>query len=171
VATVLTVLDIMYSIFEDQKTSKVVGKFAYSLLPTQIASRPHAMAVDANGIGVYSLSARKAGAFKLLAETLSTRGLKEVIKDYPEYPAMRLSVLNDPQVRRSRPALYQAMSVASTAKMFRFSFPQLKEWPQLVDLAQDAVLAAINGQKTPEQALGEAQTQMVEIFKGAGYIK
>ncbi|MDR7417685.1 MAG: extracellular solute-binding protein [Armatimonadota bacterium] len=171
VSTVLTVLDIMYSIFEDQKTSKVVGKFAYALLPTQMASRPHAMAVDANGIGIYSLSPRKAAAFRLLSETLSTRGLKEVIKEYPEYPAMRLSILNDPQVRGAKPALYQAMSLASTAKMYRFSFPQLPEWPQLVDLAQDAVLAAVNGQKTPEQALADAQAQMVEIFKRAGHIK
>jgi multiple sugar transport system substrate-binding protein len=171
VATVLTVLDIMYSIFEDAKTSKVAGKFAYSLLPTQMTSRPHAMAVDANGIGIYSLSARKAQAFRLLSETLSTRGLKEVIKDYPEYPAMRLSVLNDPAVRRSKPALYDAMNLASTATVHRFSFPQLPEWPQLVDLAQDAVLAAVNGQKSPEQALNDAQAQMVDIFRRAGHIK
>jgi multiple sugar transport system substrate-binding protein len=171
VATIIHFLDLQYSTFEDAKASKVVGKFAYTLLPTQLASRPHAMAVDANGIGIYGLSQNKAAAFRLLSQTLSTRGLKEVVKVYPEYPAMRASVLTDPAVVNNRPALYQAMGMVVREKIYMFSPPELKEWSQLVDIACDSIIEAASGQKTAEQSLKDGQARMVDVFKRAGYMK
>ncbi len=171
-ATAVHWLDLMYSGFEDPKASKVVGKFAYTLLPTQIPSRPHAMGADANGIGIYALSQHKTEAFKLLAETLSTKGVKDfVLKNYPEFPSMRVSVLNDPGVIKTRSGLYQAMLMVTREKSYLFSFPEIKEWAQLVDIACDSILEASTGQKTVEQALKDGQKRMVDIFKRAGYIK
>jgi multiple sugar transport system substrate-binding protein len=171
VATIVHFLDLQYETFEDPKGSKVVGKFAYTLMPTQVAARPHAMAVDANGIGIYGLSQHKAEAFKLLSETLSAKGLKEVVKVYPEYPAMRTSVLTDPEVMKGRPALYDAMALTTREKVYLVSLPDLKEWSQLVDIACDSVIEAASGQKPAEQSLKDGQDRMVEVFKRAGYIK
>jgi ABC-type glycerol-3-phosphate transport system substrate-binding protein len=171
-ATIVHFLDLMYSAFEDPKSSKVVGKFGYALLPTQIPSRPHAMAADANGIGIYALSQHKTEAFKLLAETLSARGIKTaVLKNYPEFPSMRVSVLNDPEVIKTRPALYQAMLQTTREKVYLFSLPEIKEWAQLVDVACDSILEAATGQKSTDQALKDGQARMVDIFTQAGYIK
>jgi ABC-type glycerol-3-phosphate transport system substrate-binding protein len=140
-------------------------------MPTQIPARPHAVAVDANGIGIYGLSQHKAEALKLLSETLSTKGLKEVVKVYPEYPAMRTSILTDPEVVKGRPALYDAMAMTTREKVHLVSLPELKEWPQLVDIACDSVIEAASGQKPAEQSLKDGQDRMVEVFKRAGYIK
>jgi multiple sugar transport system substrate-binding protein len=171
-ATIVHFLDLMYSSFEDPKASKVVGKFGYVLLPTQVASRPHATAADANGIGVYALSEHKAEAFKLLANTLSADGIKAaVLKYYPEFPSMRRSILNDPQVIRTRPALYRAMGLITSEKVYLFALPEIREWAQLVDVASDSILEAATGQKSVEQAASEGQNRMVDIFKRAGYIK
>jgi multiple sugar transport system substrate-binding protein len=171
-ATIVHFLDLMYSAFEDPKSSKVVGKFGYALLPTQVPTRPHAMVADANGIGIYALSQHKAEAFKLLAETLSARGIKTaVLKNYPEFPSMRVSVLNDPEVIKSRPGLYQAMLQTTREKVYLFSLPEIKEWAQLVDVACDSILEAATGQKSTDQALKDGQAHMVEIFTQAGYIK
>jgi ABC-type glycerol-3-phosphate transport system substrate-binding protein len=171
-ATVVHFLDLMYSGFEDPKASKVVGKFRYTLLPTQIPSRPHAMAADANGIGIYALSEHKAEAFKLLSETLSAKGIKAaVLKAYPEFPSMRVSVLNDPEVIKTRPGLYQGMLLVAREKVYLFSLPEIKEWAQLVDVACDSILEAATGQKPVAEALKSGQARMVDIFKRAGYIK
>ena len=171
VATIVHFLDLQYSTFEDPKASKVVGKFAYTLLPTQLPARPHALVVDANGIGIYGLSQHKAEAYRILSETLSTKGLKEVVKNYPEYPAMRMSTLTDPEVVKGRPALYDAMALAAREKVYLVSLPELKEWAQLVDIACDSVIEAATGQKGVDQALKDGQGRMVDVFKRAGYIK
>ena len=171
VATIVHFLDLQYSTFEDPKASKVVGKFAYTLLPTQLPARPHALVVDANGIGIYGLSQHKAEAYRILSETLSTKGLKEVVKNYPEYPAMRMSTLTDPEVVKGRPALYDAMALAAREKVYLVSLPELKEWAQLVDIACDSVIEAATGQKGIDQALKDGQGRMVDVFKRAGYIK
>jgi multiple sugar transport system substrate-binding protein len=171
-ATIIHFLDLMYSSFEDPKASKVVGKFGYTLLPTQIQSRPHATVADANGIGVYALSEHKADAFKLLANTLSAQGIKTaVLKHYPEFPSMRTSVLTDPSVIQTRPGLYQAMGLMTREKVYLFALPEIKEWAQLVDVASDSILEAATNQKSVDQALNDGQERMVDIFKRAGYIK
>jgi multiple sugar transport system substrate-binding protein len=171
VATIVHFLDLQYSTFEDPKGSRVAGQFAYAPMPTQLPARPHAIVVDANGIGVYGLSANKAAAYRILSETLSTKGSMEVVKTYPEYPSMRLSVLRNSEVSKERPALFEAMATAAQQKTFMVSPPELKEWSQLVDIACDSVIEAATGQKPVEAALKDGQGRMVEVFKRAGYIK
>lgn len=172
VAMIIHPLDLMYAVFENPRSSRVVGQFQYALLPTQVLSRPHAALVQANGIGVYGLSEHKADAFKLLAATLSSKGIKdEVMKVFPEFPSMRRSVLRDPEVVRARPWLYQAISMFAREKVYTVGFPPLKEWPQIVDIASDSIIAAATGQGTVEQVLKDGQAAMVAIFRQGGYIK
>src|SRR6058998_147731 len=82
-ALTMDALDNILSVAEVPNLSKIVGKVGYTLLPSQVASRPHAHVADANGPGIYALSQHENEAFRLLARVLSTEGTKELMKEYP----------------------------------------------------------------------------------------
>jgi len=170
-AMAIDALDNMLSVLPDPKVSKVAGKVAYALLPTQIPSRSHAHVADANGAGIYGLSAHKEEAFKLLAKVLSAEGTKEIMKEYPALVPMRASVINDPEVKKSYPEVFEAMSLVIKGKPYTVFTPPLKEWIQAQDLVEAGMSAAMAGQKSAEDAMKEAQAKLVELFKRAGYIK
>ncbi|HZS31760.1 MAG TPA: extracellular solute-binding protein [Methylomirabilota bacterium] len=164
-------LDNMLSVLPVAKVSKVVGKVAYALLPTQVESRPHAHVADANGPGIYALSTHKEEAFKLLARVLSTDGTKQLMREYPALVPMRTSVVEDPEVRKNFPQVFEAMSLVIKGKPYTVFVPPLKEWIQAQDIVEAGLSAAMAGQKSPEDAMNEAQAKVVELFKRAGYIK
>jgi multiple sugar transport system substrate-binding protein len=170
-AMAMDALDNMLSLLPDPKLSKVVGKMAYTLLPTQIPSRPHAHVADANGAGIYALSAHKEETFKLLAKVLSTEGTKELMKEYPALVPMRTSVINDPEVKKSYPEVFEAMNLVIKGKPYTTFVPPLKEWLQAQDIVESGMSAAMAGQKSAEDAMNEAQEKLVELFKRAGYLK
>ncbi|PYM66673.1 MAG: hypothetical protein DMD79_02310 [Candidatus Rokuibacteriota bacterium] len=170
-ALTMDALDNPLSIVEDRKISKIVGKVKYALLPTQVTSRPHAHVADANGPGIYALSTHKDETFKLLAKTLSTEGTKEIMKEYPALVPMRASVIEDPQVRKDYPLVVEAMSLVIKGKPWTVFVPPLKEWIQAQEIVESALSAALAGQKSPEDAMNEAQGKVVDLFKRAGYIK
>ena len=164
-------LDNMLSVLPVEKVSKVVGKVSYALLPTQIDSRPHAHVADANGPGIYALSTHKEEAFKLLAKVLSTEGTKELMKEYPALVPMRASVVEDPEIRKNFPQVFEAMNLVIKGKPYTTFVPPLKEWIQAQDIVEAGLSAAMAGQKSAEDAMNEAQGKVVELFKRAGYIK
>lgn len=170
-ALTMDALDNPLSLVEDPKISKIVGKVKYALLPTQVASRPHAHVADANGPGIYALSTHKDATFKLLAKTLSTEGTKELMKEYPALVPMRASVIEDPQIAKDYPLVVSAMSIVIKGKPWTVFIPPLKEWIQAQEMVETALSAAIAGQKTPEAAMNEAQGKVVELFKRSNYIK
>lgn len=164
-------LDNMLSVLPVPKVSKIVGKVGYALLPTQVESRPHAHVADANGPGIYALSTHKEEAFKLLARVLSTEGTKEIMKEYPALVPMRASVVEDPEVRKNFPQVFEAMNLVIKGKPYTTFVPPLKEWIQAQDIVEAGMSAAMAGQKSAEEAMNEAQGKVVELFKRAGYIK
>jgi multiple sugar transport system substrate-binding protein len=170
-AMAIDALDNMLSVLPDPKLSKVVDKMAYALLPTQIPSRPHAHVADANGAGIYALSAHKDETFKLLAKVLSTEGTKELMKEYPALVPMRSSVINDPEVKKAYPDVFEAMNLVIKGKPYTTFVPPLKEWIQAQDIVESGMSAAMAGQKSAEDAMNEAQAKLVELFKRARYIK
>jgi multiple sugar transport system substrate-binding protein len=170
-ALTMDALDNPLSIVEDRKISKIVGKVKYALLPTQVASRPHAHVADANGPGIYALSTHKEETFKLLAKTLSTEGTKEIMKEYPALVPMRQSVIEDPQIRKDYPLVVEAMGLVIKGKPWTVFVPPLKEWIQAQEIVESAMSAVLAGQKSPEDAMNEAQGKVVELFKRAGYVK
>ena len=170
-ALTMDALDNILSVAEVPSLSKVVGRVVYTLLPSQVASRPHAHVADANGPGIYALSQHENEAFRLLARVLSTEGTKELMKEYPALVPMRASVINDPQIKKDYPKMVEAMNAVITGKPWTVFVPPLKEWVQAQEIVENALSAALAGQKTPEGAMTEAQAQVVELFKRAGYIK
>ena len=170
-ALTMDALDNILSVAEVPSLSKVVGRVGYTLLPSQVASRPHAHVADANGPGIYALSQHENEAFRLLARVLSTEGTKELMKEYPALVPMRASVINDPQIKKDYPKMVEAMNAVITGKPWTVFVPPLKEWVQAQEIVENALSAALAGQKTPEGAMIEAQAKVVELFKRAGYIK
>jgi multiple sugar transport system substrate-binding protein len=168
---VIQSLDDMLDILNDPKTSKVIGKIGYALMPTQIPSRPHAFVQDSNGIGIYALTQHKPEAFQLLAETLSTSGIKQLIGSVPGLVPVRKSVINDPEVKKAHPDLVQALTLVATENPYVAFVPPLKEWNEAQDVAATSLAQAMAGQKSVEDSLNEGQTKLVELFKRAGYIK
>jgi len=170
-ALTMDALDNILSVAEDAKVSKIVGKVGYTLLPTQIAARPHAHVADANGPGIYGLSQHKNEAIKLLATVLSTNGTKELMKEYPALVPMRTSVINDPEVKEKYPKMVEAMNAVIKGKPWTVFAPPLKEWVQAQEIVESALSSALAGQKSPEEAMNEAQGKVTELFKRAGYLK
>jgi multiple sugar transport system substrate-binding protein len=170
-ALTMDALDNILSVAEVPKVSKIVGKVGYTLLPTQVASRPNAHVADANGPGIYALSENKDAAIKLLGKVLSTEGTKELMKEYPALVPMRASVVNDPDVKKMYPKMVEAMNAVIGGKPWTVFVPPLKEWVQAQEIVESAMSAALAGQMTPEAAMNQAQGKVVELFKRAGYIK
>ena len=168
---VIQSLDDMLDILSDAKTSKVVGKIGYALMPTQIPSRPHAFVQDSNGIGIYALSQHKDAAFRLVAETLSTSGIKQLLSLVPGLVPVRKSVINDPGVRKAHPDLVQALDLVAKENPYVTFVPQLKEWNEAQDIAATSLAQAMAGQTSVEDALNNGQTKLVALFKRAGYMK
>ena len=170
-ATTMDALDNILSVAEVPKLSKIVGKVTYTMLPTQIPSRPHANVGDANGPGIYALSEHKDEAFKLLATVLSTSGTKALMKEYPALVPMRASVFKDPEVKQLYPKMVEAMTIQMQGKPWTIFTPALKEQVQAQSIVEAALSGALGGQQTPEAAMKDAQAKVVELFKRAGYIK
>jgi multiple sugar transport system substrate-binding protein len=170
-AIAMDALDNMLSVLPVAKLSKIVGKVSYTLLPTQVASRPHANVGDANGLAIYALTQHKAEAFKLATAVLNTQGTKQVMKEYPALIPMRSSVIKDPEVRTNYPNVFNAMSSFINGKPYTTFIPPLKEWVQAQDIYEQALSGAMSGQQSVEDALNGAQAKVVDFFKRQGYVK
>jgi multiple sugar transport system substrate-binding protein len=170
-AIAIDALDNMLSVLPVAKLSKIVGKVRYAMVPTQVASRPHANVADANGLAIYALTQHRAEAFKLATAVLNTSGTKQVMKEYPALIPMRRSVINDPDVRTNYANVFTSMSTFMNGKPYTAFIPPLKEWIQAQDIYEQALSAAMSGQSSPEDALNGAQGKLVELFKRQGYIK
>jgi multiple sugar transport system substrate-binding protein len=170
-AMAMDALDNMLSVLPVAKLSKIVGKVGYAMLPTQVASRPHANVGDANGLAIYALTQHKAEAFKLATAALSTQGTKQIMKEYPALVPMRASVIHDPEVRTNYANVFNAMSTFLNGKPYTAFIPPLKEWIQAQDLYEQALSAAMSGQQSPNDALNGAQAKLTDLFKRQGYIK
>jgi len=164
-------LDNMLSVLPVAKLSKVVGKVTYTLLPTQVASRPHANVGDANGLAIYALSQHKAEAFKLATATLNTQGTKALMKEYPALVPMRTSVVQDPEIRRNYPLVFAAMNEMIKGKPYTVFIPPLKQWIQAQEIYESALSAAMSGQQSVDDAMNGAQAKEVDLFKRSGLIK
>jgi len=170
-AMAMDALDNMLSVLPVSSLSQVVGKVSYTLLPTGVATRPHAQVGDANGLAIYALSQHKDEAFKLATRVLSTQGTKELMKAYPALVPMRTSVVQDLEVRRNYPLVFAAMNLMIKSKPYTAFIPPLKEWVQAMDIYESALSAALSGQQSVEDALNGAQAREIELFTRAGYIK
>jgi len=93
------------------------------------------------------------------------------MKEYPALVPMRTSVINDPEVKEKYPKMVEAMNAVIKGKPWTVFAPPLKEWVQAQEIVESALSSALAGQKSPEEAMNEAQGKVTELFKRAGYLK
>lgn len=75
--------------------------------------------------------------------------------------------LSDPEVVAQVPQF----ELLAEAMPYRNLFPNTTVTPELVNAFNEAIVAAVAGTKTPQQALDDAAAKMEESLKAAGYIK
>jgi ABC-type glycerol-3-phosphate transport system substrate-binding protein len=77
------------------------------------------------------------------------------------------AALSDPEVVAQVPQF----KLLAEAMPYRHLFPNTTVTPDLVNAFNDAIVAAVAGTKTPQQALDDAAAKMTESLKSAGYIQ
>ncbi len=75
--------------------------------------------------------------------------------------------LSDPEVVAKVPQF----KLLAEAMPYRHLFPNTTVTPELVNAFNDAIVAAVAGTKTPQQALDDAAVKMTDALTKAGYIK
>lgn len=169
-ATQVEFLNRLVSVVENPESSKIADDVAYVLPPTQDPERPHAFIVNTNGVGVYSRSRNKEAAFKVLSEILSAAGQKRMMLENPGYLPTRSSVWADPEVAEAYPGVAEFVKLVETGQPYTFQHPQIPEYPQVEEIATNALHDVLAGSETVEDAFGEAQEKIEKVFRKANYI-
>jgi len=152
--------------FEDPKKSRIVGKIAYSSIPSS-------KAVGSSEIGhwlaaVPDSSNNKEQAFEFVYWATSAEKQKELALKWGN-PPTRKSVFQDPEFiakaeYRHYPVLLSAIS-NSTPR------PRIANWNEVENTFGVYLSQAVAGTVSPKEALSTAQTEVEKLMKKAGYIK
>lgn len=157
--------------------SKVSDKVDFTLLPSVegVQGRKHAAHFGGNCVALYSLSPNKEAAYKTIELAFSRRIQKKVLLEkYAPFGWVppRPSVLGDPEVQRAVPWLRAAVSkLLAPEDIYYFELPALPEYFHAMDIAGGALSKALAGEADVETAFNEAQLELENLFKKAGYIK
>lgn len=160
----------------DPANSKVADKVGFAPDPTVPGkNRPHATIHTGNGVALYSLSRNLPAAYKVLELAMSPRIVKKVfLEKYAPFGWVvpRPSVMRDPEVVARAPFLKQAAEeLLDASKNYFFFLPSIPEYPQAMDIAGNALSKALAGEAEVRAAFNQAQKELEELFKKAGYIK
>ena len=157
------------------EASKVADKVAYAPNPSVPGkNRPHATIHTGNGVALYSLSKNMAAAYKVLELAFSPRIMKKVaMEKYLPYGWIipRPSLIQDPEILGQAPHLKSVPVLLDSSKNYFFFSPTLPEYPQAMDIAGNALSKALAGEIDVRTAYNQAQKDLEELFRKAGYIK
>jgi multiple sugar transport system substrate-binding protein len=141
------------------KSPKVSDKFAIAEVPGGV-SFTHTWTLAVN-----KASKSKDAAFKFVNWVTAGNGAKKYALA-GGIPAVK-SVLQDPEVIQKRPefpAIEKAIAKAQTE-------PNLPEWPRIHESISEAISKALAGEKSPKDALDEANTNIKTLMEQRGYYK
>jgi multiple sugar transport system substrate-binding protein len=160
----------------DPAKSKVADKVGFAPDPSVPGkNRPHATIHTGNGVALYSLSNNLPAAYKVLELAMSPRIVKKVfLEKYAPFGWVvpRPSVMRDPEVVARAPFLKQAAEdLLDPTRNYFFFLPSIPEYPQAMDIAGNALSKALAGEVAVRAAFNQAQKELEELFKKAGYIK
>lgn len=151
---------------EDEKQSKVIGKWSLFLMPSAQGVKTTST-IGGWGISIAADSKHKELAFKLAQFMTTAKAEKEVILAGGDANPCRKSTLNDPDVTKKYfhfPLLVQAFDNGRVP-------PRIPEWGQATDEIVKAMSEAATGKKTVKAALDDAAKQVESILQKAGYYK
>ncbi|MEH7746601.1 extracellular solute-binding protein [Neobacillus drentensis] len=144
----------------DAKTSpKVSDKFAIADVP---GGKPF---IHTWTLAINSHSKRKDAAFKFISWLSSPAGAKKyaLAGGFPPVP----EVLQDPEAIKVHPEFPDLQRTLTMAK----AEPTLPEWPRIHEFITDAISKALAGEKSPKEALDEANKSIYELLDSRGYYK
>ncbi len=164
------------SILENPARSKVVGKVGYARWP----KGPTGRRVTSIWNWTYPINAalpeRKKRATWLYLTWLASRPTQLRTATFRETPQSivrtgvnRLSIWQDPAYRKliSFTPTYPDVVLTSLREDTDVDWrPRVPQWPEIGEVISIAIQAALVGQKTPRQALDEANREIAKIMKG-----
>jgi multiple sugar transport system substrate-binding protein len=157
------------------ENSKVSDKVAFTVDPSVPGKgRDHASIHSGNGLALYSLSKNIEAAYKVMELAFSPRIMRKVATEkYLPYGWIvpRPSLLEDPAITSMAPHLKAAPKLLDSDENFFFFLPTLPEYPQCMDIAGNALSKALAGEQDVVSAFNEAQEQLEDLFRKAGYMK
>ncbi|PHR92233.1 MAG: hypothetical protein COA78_33610 [Blastopirellula sp.] len=154
----------------DAKLSKVIGKLGFALPPAGPKGRFAPFA--AQGYAINAASKNKEAAAAFLAWSTSSETMKQVTLDSSFLAVTRKSVWDDAEFRKKHDYNYGHGSFAAAyegtlqagVEWYRLPFPEFKAIADRVGLAlQEHVV----GSKTAQQALDDANKDIITILKRA----
>ncbi|WP_342433254.1 sugar ABC transporter substrate-binding protein [Neobacillus sp. FSL H8-0543] len=149
-----------YPQLADANTSpKVSDKFAIADVP---GGKPF---IHTWTLAINSNSKMKDAAYKFISWVSSPAGAKKyaLAGGFPPIP----EVLEDPEVIKLRPEFPDLQRTLMKAK----AEPSLPEWPRLHEFITDAISKALAGEKSPKEALDEANDSIYDLLESRGYYK
>lgn len=152
----------MYSMFQDPKTSKVVGEVGIGEQP---GLAKQTAAVFGWGFGINSSSKAPDTAVKFLKWATDTNSIYDLAKTFIN-PAVRESALAKLRADTTMTASDRE-AIAAMTKDVRDgrTIPMVPQWPQIDARIQWAISAVTSRQVTPEQAVSQLQTDITRIMK------
>lgn len=158
----------------DSKSSKIIGKFDYALMPSvknYPKGRHHVSLCSGGLIGIYSLSDHKEAAYKVIERSFSPEHQREITKNEWGFIPIKTSIQMDPILLDKLPYLKVARGYSTRKDVYMFVHPQLVVYPKLMDIGSRALSKALAGEMSVEEAYNKAQEEMIEVMREAGYLK
>lgn len=143
---------------DQTKSPKVSDKFGIAEVPGGV-SFTHTWTLAIN-----SASVNKEASFKFINWVTGDGAKKYALAG--GIPAVK-SVLEDKEIVKTRPEFPAIVASVAKAK----AEPNLPEWPRIHEYVSDAISKALAGEKSPEEALKEADKKTKELLEQRGYYK
>jgi len=153
----------MWPGLEDPNVSKFVGKFGYTVSPTDKVSQ-HMVA--GWGLFINAASANQAEAYKFLAWMLEGEAY-QLFREKGETTLIYKKDIEDPEVKKAIPLLSVYDDMATFGTTFT-AFPPYKvtNAAEVQRIVYEEVIAGVTGDKTSKQAMMDAENRINEAMRG-----
>jgi len=143
--------------FEDPSQSKMVGKLAYSAMPS--GTRAGSSEIGHWTMGIMEASKNKQEAFDFMIWATSPEQIKVSAKG--GNPPVRFSVFTDPELTSQ--AKFRYFPTLMTAINFSTPRPRHPKWPEIENALGIELSKAVAGTESPDDALKNAQANIEKI--------
>ncbi len=170
VAMILEYEDRVISMANDEKSSKIMGKWDYAVMPSvPNMGRDHATLLSLNVMGIYGRSKNKEAAYKLMERLNDPAIQKEKLLKYGQTPTMK-SIMEDKAYVQSLPPYLQKSTIFTGSGVHLFVFDRLPEYSEIVDIVGTSLSEALTASANVEDSMNKGQEKLVALFKRAKYI-
>lgn len=150
-----------WGIIDDPSQSKVAGKVRLALMPGE--KKKSASGAGSMGLEIASGSRQKDAAWKFIAFLAERQQQKNQAINYGALPIWQ-SLYTDPEVQKKHPALAEM----SSQLKYAVSRPRLTWYSEFSRVLQLEVHNALTQNKSPKQALDDAQKEIERLAKKYG---